>query len=75
MNSVYALASCSITNDGGETFRLYRGEPWDADDPLVKSRPQFFSKKPVVVRTSMNPGFAEYVEQATAAPGEKRALK
>lgn len=71
MNLVYANASCSITNQHGEIFRLVRGEPWDADDPLVKHRSNFFSKNPVQARTSHNRGFVE-VEQATAAPGEKR---
>lgn len=74
MNLVYANASCSITNEHGEIYRLVRGEPWDADDPLVKQRSTFFSKNPVQARTSVNRGFVE-VEQATSAPGEKRNVK
>lgn len=74
MNLVYANATCSITDAGGMIYTLVRGEPWDADDPLVKHRPSFFSKTPVQARTSVNRGFVE-VEQATAAPGEKRNIK
>lgn len=70
MQLVYANSNCSITNSHGVAYRLVAGEPWDADDPLVKHRPQFFTKQPVIVKTSAH-GWVR-VEQATAAPGEKR---
>lgn len=74
MNLVYANASCSITDDQGLIWQLRRGEMWDAADPLVKARPKFFSKRPITVRTSEF-GIVEFVEQATAAPGEKRTIR
>lgn len=75
MNLVFANASCSITDGNGMIYQLRRGEPWDADDPLVVSRPTFFSKVPVTARSSrVGSGFVD-VEQATAAPGEKRNTK
>ena len=75
INLVYANASCSITNQHGEIFQLVRGEPWDAEDPLVTQRPTFFSKNPVQARTSVRGGgIVEVVEQATRAPGEKRNM-
>ncbi len=74
MNIVYATSTTSITNELGVSFTLHRGEVWNADDPLVKSRPHFFSKTPVVARVSNGQGF-ENIEQATAAPGERRTVK
>jgi hypothetical protein len=71
MGIVYATSTTSITNAGGVAFTLHRGEVWDADDPLVKQKPGFFSDTPVVVRVSAGEGW-RVVEQATAAPGERR---
>lgn len=73
MQLVYANSTGSITNDHGVTFNLKAGEAWDADDPLVKQRPRFFSPEPVLVMTSAH-GLVR-VEQATAAPGEKRTKR
>jgi len=39
---------------------LRRGDAWDSDDPLVRERPDLFEHP---------------VEQATAAPGEKRSTR
>ena len=74
MAVVYATSTTSITNDQGLAFTLHKGEVWDADDPLVKSRPGFFSKTPVIVRVSHGQGW-QPVEQATAAPGERRKTR
>jgi hypothetical protein len=41
-----------------------------ADDPLVKKYPQFF--RPAVIRSTVKRAAERPVEQATAAPGEKR---
>lgn len=64
---VYALASTVTANPAGGTIRIREGDVWAADDPLVKSRPDLFSSKPVSVHRTV-----PVVEQATAAPGEKR---
>ena len=51
-------------------YLLTAGEPWAADDPLVRERPHLFSAEPPA------PNFprrsAPAVEQATSAPGERR---
>ena len=52
--------------DGG-AVEYHRGEVVDADDPALKRWPEYF--EPLVVRTHLG----GKVEQATAAPGEKRA--
>lgn len=69
MNVVYAVSTTSVGIPHGGTVDLTEGEAWDADDPLVKAKPYFFSKTPTRIKTTR--GWA-LVEQATAAPGEKR---
>ena len=47
----------------GEKFHAFQGQLFDDNHPAVKRWPTMFGKPDTVVRT---------VEQATAAPGEKR---
>jgi hypothetical protein len=47
------------------TFR--KGELYRSDDPVVRKYPQFF--RPMQIRSTVK---APRIEQATAAPGEKR---
>lgn len=56
----------------GETLHLRAGSVWPADDPLVKAHPEMFSDTPEVLETSRGVKYRP-IEQATAAPGEKRA--
>jgi hypothetical protein len=63
-NRLYVATESFITNDGSAaagTTLLW------GDDPLVRSHPQFFQESPGHARPE--------VEEATAAPGEKRAVK
>ena len=64
---VYAVASTVTANPAGGTIRLREGDVWAENDPLVKARPDLFSTTPVSVHRTV-----PFVEQATAAPGEKR---
>lgn len=64
---VYANETTITASPTGGVVRIKRGEAWAADDPLVKARPGLFSNEPPTVRRTAAP-----VEQATAAPGEKR---
>lgn len=60
----------------GESLYVNEGELWDADDPLVKERPDMFTDDlSGVTRTSVPPKREAPVEQATAAPGEKRQTR
>jgi hypothetical protein len=70
MPYVFAKYTTTIGGPHGGTWSITEGEVWDADDPVVKGRPDAFAKTPVRVRTSQ--GHREVVEQATAAPGERR---
>lgn len=64
---VVALSTFTIAVDG-IPLTVREGEAWAADDPVVKRYPESFSKDGRTVRRSV-----PVVEQATAAPGERRA--
>ena len=65
---VHAAQTCSSTDPAtGMIVRLVQGEPWNADDPFVKARPQLFIFTDVPTRST--------VESATKAPGEKRETR
>lgn len=51
----------------GQIYRVVQDEPWVADDPFVKEHADLFDVRPHKVHSSTG-----LVEQATAAPGEKR---
>lgn len=63
---VFAASTCAIRH-GGATIRLRIGDAWPASDPVVQANPGLFSEQPTAVKRSV-----PAVEQATAAPGEKR---
>jgi len=69
MRIVYAI-STSTVGLGGQLARIVVGEPWDADDPVVKAHPDLFEKKPRMARTSKMA--TPWVETATAVPGASR---
>jgi len=69
----YATSTCVVAH-AGLRITLQAGEAWDADDPLVAANPDMFSARPLTVRGTAATGLVDRpVEQATAAPGEKRA--
>lgn len=75
MKIVYATATTSVTLDGGGSGLVEKGTHWSADDPIVRRHPDLFSEDPRYgLRFSVEPdGYDDPpVEQATAAPGEKR---
>lgn len=74
MKIVYASATCSATTSDGLPVRMQAGEPWDGDDPFVAEHPDLFIETPGFPyprRTVAEPT----VEQATAAPGERRNVR
>lgn len=73
MQVVYALFTSWVSAE----LQIVEGEAWRADDPVVKSHPDWFGDTPKVVRTTLPRHLqAERpVEQATAAPGEKRTTR
>lgn len=78
--SKYVFARITGTVQGrAGTLRVREGSVWYADHPLVKEHPDLFSVDPPEVFprgwTPPEPKVDRVVEQATAAPGEKRGVK
>jgi hypothetical protein len=69
MEYVFSQAACSFDHDG-LTINLQPDQVWDANDPVVRAHPELFAADPVRVRRTVSP-----VEEATAAPGQKRARR
>ena len=59
-----------VVYENGKRLALEVDQIWNATDPFVKARPDLFSDAPDFVNSTVAP-----VEQATAAPGEKRTTK
>lgn len=75
MDVVYARAAGFVTTPDGGRHNVAPGSHWPADDPVVKAQPDLFSRDARFGLTfSVKPAeLAEPpVEQATAAPGERR---
>lgn len=71
---VFALSTCSTADPAtGLIVRIVEGEPWAAQDPFVKARPDLFGAQPERIRRTVP--FQPVIEQASKAPGEKRATK
>ena len=64
-----AIVQCRISFSG-PTAGAHDGELYYAEDPVVLKYPEYFG--PPKVRGELALVTAEPVEQATAAPGEKR---
>lgn len=70
MATVTAKAAFS-TDLNGRPFTVAGGSLWNDDDEIVKAYPDFFEVAEAPERITS----VSEVEQATAAPGEKRAAK
>ena len=78
MKIVYATADASVTDpSSGAPGMIRKGTHWSADDPVVKAHPDLFSEDPRWgLAYSVEPeGWDAPVEQATAAPGERRVVR
>lgn len=65
-----AIANAVVSLDGRK-IPVQAGTAWSASDPVVKAHPEMFSTDERYLRTSVD----RPVEQATAAPGEKRRVR
>jgi hypothetical protein len=80
MDVVYARQTCSVAMPYGGQMTVREGSHWPADDPLVEAHRDLFtadpapglsySRKPVESAVG-----SAVVEQATAAPGERRQVR
>jgi hypothetical protein len=74
---VFATADFPAETPAGRA-QVWKGSHWPADDPIVKAYPDRFSPDPRfgLQYTREPEGWdAPPVEQATAAPGEKRTTR
>lgn len=74
---VFALDTASVAFGGGQAV-VHKGQHWAATDPLVQQYPHLFTTDPRYgMKYTVEPvGFNDApVEQATAAPGEKRSAR
>lgn len=70
MDIVYATGNAVVPLPDGGRIVVRLGSHWPASDPIVKLQPSLFSADPSHgMCATVEPGA---VEQATAAPGEKR---
>ena len=71
MRVVYARKEAIVDTSRGFPVKVPAGSHWPADDLVVKSAPWLFSDDPMIGINSSEP---IAVEQATAAPGERRQV-
>lgn len=70
---VIATADASVADAEGMPVTIRRGEAWRADDDVVARFPGMFTDDPSAARsTQPSRSLRGRVEQATAAPGERR---
>lgn len=69
----YARTTTIVGTRGGGTAHITEGEVWSHHDPIVIDNPDLFADEPTKVRGEKKK--ADPVEEATAAPGEKRTTK
>jgi hypothetical protein len=79
VNVVYAVESGSLITPDGGTVSVRKGTHWSAADPVVQAHPDWFSADARYGLSWSGEPPAEMrdapVEQATAAPGEKRNVR
>ena len=75
MDIVYATSTTMVAAPNGGQVHVMKGTHWPAEDPIVQAQPSLFSTDARYGLNFSSPpeGYdAPVVEQATAAPGERR---
>lgn len=78
MKLKFATATTTVTTPGGVHVLIRWGEHWPANDPVVVAFPQHFTDDPTPglrISQPLKTDDEKPVEQATAAPGEKRTRR
>ena len=69
---VFARDDVAFAGAGHNRHQIHKGDAYRSTHPAVLARPEFFSDEPTVFHDG--PAEAD-VEQATAAPGERRGTR
>lgn len=78
---VYAMGTETVNLPSGGSMPVGKGTHWPVDDPVVRARPDLFSRDPRwgLLYTQEPDGYNDpirtedtVVEMASSAPGEKR---
>lgn len=74
---VYAVGSEVVRMPDGNSYPVQKGSHWPEDDPVVRFRPELFSDdaRYGMLYSREPDGYDAPVEQATAAPGERRNVR
>lgn len=78
MEIVYPINDATLTLADGSVFVVRRGQHWSTEDAVVREKPDAFSTDPRygLAFSTPPPEMSEPpVEQATAAPGERRNVR
>jgi hypothetical protein len=77
MDVVYATSTTHVTAANGARIVVRKGQHWPADDPIVRAQPSLFSDdaRYGLVYSVEPADYGVPVEQATAAPGERRSRR
>jgi hypothetical protein len=79
MDVVFAKETVSLSMDSLGQVLVRKGSHWPADDPIVRKHPGFFTDdaRYGLTWSGAPPKYMSEppVEQATAAPGEKRTTR
>lgn len=80
MQVVYAKTTSRVQTPEGVPIMVRHGSHWPAEDPVVKAYPSLFSDDPryglsATDNSVFEESGASEVEQATAAPGERRQVR
>lgn len=70
MKFVYGREGCRLEGPDGLSYTVAQDSIWSAEHPIVRKHPWAFSDVP----TRVNGEQYHPVEQATAAPGERRRV-
>jgi len=76
MKVVFAKSTTTVGLPSGGVVGVQEGSHWSADDEVVRAHPDLFSEDPrhgMLFSRPLREDEYPPVEQATAAPGERRA--
>lgn len=71
MATIVVAATTANVTHRGQRVHIEAGTAWDGGDSLVKAFPDMFTTDSRMLRRTDDP----VVEQATAAPGERRGTR